>query len=172
MGQCVKVRRKMQEIAQKNLQKSGNFCRVTTKAMRESHENLRKENKCGRATNRTNWHESSRMNAWFRAKRPRSQWRQEKKLRTFLFLGALRPLAVLAQCLRFPFVKIRVNSCDSWLSRFPAAAQNLPRSMHPSNLSLMGAFFDPTAFLGLLLMLIGGGVRDLASCLSTDAYWK
>ena len=36
----------------------------------------------------------------------------------------------------------------------------------------MAPVFDPSSFLMLLVMLIGGGVRDLASCLPTDAYWK
>ena len=37
---------------------------------------------------------------------------------------------------------------------------------------IMAPVFDPSSFLLLLVMLIGGGVRDLASCLPTDAYWK
>src|ERR1700733_3132375 len=37
----------------------------------------------------------------------------------------------------------------------------------------MGAtFINPAWILSLLMMVLGGGVRDLASCLSTDAYWK
>jgi len=34
------------------------------------------------------------------------------------------------------------------------------------------AFFDPSAILLVLLMLLGGGVRNLASCISTADYWR
>lgn len=36
----------------------------------------------------------------------------------------------------------------------------------------MAPMFDPSSILLLLVMVLSGGVRDLASCLSTDAYWK
>src|SRR5690349_14780324 len=36
----------------------------------------------------------------------------------------------------------------------------------------MNAVFDPSTILALVALLLGGGVRDLATCISTEAYWK
>ncbi|MDB5357154.1 MAG: hypothetical protein JWN24_3607 [Phycisphaerales bacterium] len=69
---------------------------------------------------------------------------------------------------RIPGSTLRPAQPPSTLSGLsPVRADALPRLL---SVILMGMAFP--SVLGLLMMLLGSGVNDLASVLSTDAYWK